>query len=183
LGSAREYKFTATIDASSVGSGGAYVEFPFDVSQEFGGKGRVKVLCHFDGIQYQGSLVRMETPCHVVGITKDILKKLQKKIGSNVSVRLVEDTVERVVEVPNMLLREFSSNSNLLVAYQKLSYTRRKEIANLLNSAKKNETRNVRLSRIVKELQGKMQPSERFVASHSTRKKMGRVRKRSKNGT
>jgi len=108
---------------------------------------------------------------------------LQKKIGSNVSVRLVEDTVERVVEVPNMLLREFSRNSNLLVAYQKLSYTRRKEIANLLNSAKKDETRKVRLSRIVKELQGKMRPSERFVASHSARKKMGRVRKRSKNGT
>ena len=41
---------------------GAYVEIPFDVKQEFG-KGRVPVHAAFDGIPYDGQLVRMGTPC------------------------------------------------------------------------------------------------------------------------
>ena len=49
----------------------AYVEIPFDVKQEFG-KGRVPVYATFDGEPYEGSLVRMGTPCHIIGIRKDI---------------------------------------------------------------------------------------------------------------
>ena len=54
---------------------GAYVEFPFDVRHEFG-KGRVKVLATFDGHPCQGSLVRMGTACHIIGIRKDIRKTI-----------------------------------------------------------------------------------------------------------
>ena len=50
---------------------GAYVEIPFDVREEFG-KGRVKVHATFDGVGYDGSLVRMGTPCHILGLRKDI---------------------------------------------------------------------------------------------------------------
>ena len=46
---------------------GAYVEFPYDVRAVFG-KGRVKVHVTFDGIPYDGSLVRMGTPAHIVGV-------------------------------------------------------------------------------------------------------------------
>lgn len=53
---------------------GAYIEFPYDVKQEFG-KGRVKVHASFDGVPYDGSLVRMKTECHIIGIRKDIRKK------------------------------------------------------------------------------------------------------------
>ena len=48
---------------------GAYVEIPFDVRKEFG-KGRVKVSATFDGVPYEGSLVRMGTPCHISGCGK-----------------------------------------------------------------------------------------------------------------
>ena len=46
---------------------GAYVEIPFDVKQEFQ-KGRVPVTATFDGVIYEGSLVRMGTPCHIIGL-------------------------------------------------------------------------------------------------------------------
>lgn len=46
---------------------GAYVEIPFDVKAVYG-KGRVKVHATFDGEPYDGSLVRMGTPCHIIGI-------------------------------------------------------------------------------------------------------------------
>lgn len=68
---------------------GAYIEFPYDVREEFG-KGRVKVHAEFDGEPYDGSLVRMKTPCHILGLRKDIRAKIGKQAGDTVKVRLFE---------------------------------------------------------------------------------------------
>ena len=53
----RVYEFKAVI-RKVPDIDGAYVEFPYDVRAEFG-KGRVKVHAEFDGVPYDGSLVRM----------------------------------------------------------------------------------------------------------------------------
>ncbi len=68
---------------------GAYIEFPYDVRQEFG-KGRVKVLASFDGELYEGSLVRMKTPCHIIGIRKEIRAKIGKQPGDTIKVTIRE---------------------------------------------------------------------------------------------
>jgi len=68
---------------------GAYIEIPFDVKQEFG-KGRVPVYATFDGEPYEGSLVRMKTPCHILGLRKDIRQKIGKQPGDTVHVTLKE---------------------------------------------------------------------------------------------
>lgn len=68
---------------------GAYIEFPFDVRREFG-KGRVKVCAAFDGEPYDGSLVRMKTPCHIIGLRKDIRQKIGKQAGDSVHVTIIE---------------------------------------------------------------------------------------------
>lgn len=71
---------------------GAYIEIPFDVKAEFG-KGRVPVTATFDGIVYEGSLVRMKTPCHILGIRKDIRAKIGKQPGDIVNVTIKERVV------------------------------------------------------------------------------------------
>ncbi len=68
---------------------GAYVEIPFDVKEEFG-RGRVPVHAVFDGEPYDGSLVKMGTPCHILGVRKDIREKIKKHPGDTVHVTLVE---------------------------------------------------------------------------------------------
>lgn len=68
---------------------GAYIEFPYDVREEFG-KGRVKVRATFDGVVYEGSLVRMKTPNHIIGLRKDIRKQIEKSYGDIVSVTIKE---------------------------------------------------------------------------------------------
>ena len=68
---------------------GAYVEIPFDV-KAFYGKGRVKVRATFDGEPYDGSLVRMKTPGHILGLRKDIRAKIGKQPGDTVTVTLEE---------------------------------------------------------------------------------------------
>jgi len=66
---------------------GAYVEIPFDVKATFG-KGRVPVHASFDGEPYDGSLVRMGTPGHILGIRKEIRAKIGKQPGDVVHVVL-----------------------------------------------------------------------------------------------
>lgn len=68
---------------------GAYVEIPLDVKREFG-KGRVKVRAWFDGVEYEGSLVRMKTPFHILGIRKDIRTAIGKQPGDRVHVEFTE---------------------------------------------------------------------------------------------
>lgn len=68
---------------------GAYVEIPFDVKKEFG-KGRVPVHATFDGEPYEGQLVRMGTPCHIIGVRKDIRAKIGKQPGDIIHVMLRE---------------------------------------------------------------------------------------------
>lgn len=84
----KEYAFDAVIQKVT-DIDGAYVQIPFDVKAEFG-KGRVKVHATFDGVAYDGSLVRMDTPGHILGMRKEIRAKLGKAPGDTVHVTLRE---------------------------------------------------------------------------------------------
>jgi len=87
------YVYDTKIKAAS--GGGAYVVFPYDIRTEFG-KGRVKVHATFDGEPYDGSVVNMGvknddgTICYVLGILKEIRKKIGKEPGDIVYVTVKE---------------------------------------------------------------------------------------------
>ena len=90
----KQYEFDAVI-VEDLDSGGAYVNFPWDIRKEFG-KGRVKVHAIFDGISYDGSIVNMGVKdkngeiCYVIGVLKAIRKKLGKKDGDTIHVVIME---------------------------------------------------------------------------------------------
>ena len=84
----QQYIFDAEIKAVE-DMDAAYVEFPYDVRQEFG-KGRVRVHVTFDGEPYDGLLCRMGTPVHIIGVRKDIRAKIGKQPGDQVHVELQE---------------------------------------------------------------------------------------------
>lgn len=84
----RTYKFKAEIKKVP-DIDGAYVEFPYDVRQEFV-VGRVKVHATFDGEPYDGSLVRMQTEGHIIGIRKDLRAKIGKQAGDEIEVTIKE---------------------------------------------------------------------------------------------
>ena len=66
---------------------GAYVEIPFNARAEFG-KGRVPVYAAVDGEPYGGQVVKMGTPCYIIGLRKDIRAKIGKQPGDSVRVTL-----------------------------------------------------------------------------------------------
>jgi hypothetical protein len=91
---AKTYKFEAEIKKVP-DIDGAYVVFPYDVRTEFG-KGRVKVHAEFDGEPYDGSIVNMGmknedgSVCYIIGILKDIRKKINKQFGDKIKVTIKE---------------------------------------------------------------------------------------------
>ena len=67
----------------------AYVEVPYDIRALFG-KGRLLVHATFDNVPYDGQIVKMGTPCYIIGLRKDIRKQIGKSFGDIVHVTFRE---------------------------------------------------------------------------------------------
>ena len=88
-----ELKFCAKI-LQNENMDAAYVEVPYDIKELFG-KGRLLVNATFDGIPYRGQVVKMGTPCYIIGVTKQIRKQIGKSFGDMVEVVLHERDGEK----------------------------------------------------------------------------------------
>jgi len=144
----KEYRFTATIIKNPTVDSG-YIEFPYDAEKEFGRKGQIKVKAYFDGFEYRGSLVRMGHPCHIIGLNKKVRDAIGKGPGDTVDVLIIEDTEERVVEVPADFAAALNKNKKAMEIFEKMSFTHRREYVEWITSAKKVETRENRINKAV----------------------------------
>ena len=135
----------------------AFVEFPFSTEELFGKKGQVKIKAVFDGkVEYRGSLAKMKSECHILGLTQEIRNKLNKTFGDEVFVSLTEDKEERIVEIAEDIVLLFNENPEAKILFDKMSYTHRKEYIRWIEEAKKTETReNRKLKMIQLILEGK----------------------------
>ena len=147
----KTYKFKARIEASS--GGGACVFFPYDVEKEFGTKGRVPVKATFDGVPYTGSMIKYGTPQHMLGILKSIREKIGKGPGDMVDVTVEKDEAERTVEVPPEF-EKLLKKVKVWAAFDKLSYSHKREYVRWITGAKREETRASRLEKSVEMLRG-----------------------------
>lgn len=145
--------FEAAIRSSGSGRGGALVAVPPEVVEALGGGGRIPVNATFDGVAYTGSVMSMgEGPC--IGILKSIRTQIGKQPGDTVLVTLERDTAERAVEVPDDLAAALSE-AGVREAFDKLSFSHRREHVNAVNDAKKPETRQRRIAAAIAMIKGK----------------------------
>jgi hypothetical protein len=139
-------EFTAVIE--DAGKGGAYVTVPFDVEKEYGKK-RVKVLATFNGEPYRGSLVRMGTPGHILGVQKAIRTKIGKSIGDTIKVTVEEDTAKREVTIPKDFKKALIENTGAMDVFTHLSYSHQREYVEWIGKAKRLETRQDRIAQTI----------------------------------
>lgn len=88
-----ELRFSATI-LQNGNMDAAYVEVPYDIKELFG-KGRLLVNAAFDGVLYRGQVVKMGTPCYIIGVPKQIRRQIGKSFGDIVEVVLKERDCEK----------------------------------------------------------------------------------------
>ena len=142
-------RFSAIIKSVNPdGTGGAFVDLPFDVEKTFNKK-RVKIVATFDGVSYRGSLVRYGGPDYFLLIRKDIRAQIGKEAGDMVEVTIIEDTAPRIVEVPKDFQSLLDANSNEKKFFENLSYTHKKEYVNWIIGAKRPETREQRMNKAI----------------------------------
>lgn len=151
----RKFEFDAEIKKHPDLNAG-FIEFPYDVKKEFGGKSRVKVKAFLDECLYRGSLVKMGGECHWLGITQQVRTSVGKDFGDIVHVIIEEDKEERTVEIPEDLLVLLKNEPETLDYFNNLSYTHKKEYVRWITEAKKEETRKNRILKAVEMLKGKI---------------------------
>jgi bifunctional DNA-binding transcriptional regulator/antitoxin component of YhaV-PrlF toxin-antitoxin module len=129
------------------------ITVPFDVEEVFGAK-RVPVKATVNGAEYRGSVVRMGGK-YMLGIPKAFREAAGIKAGDNIVVTLEKDAAERAVNVPEDLAALLKKNKDAAKAWEKLSYTHRKEHARAIEDAKKPETRARRIEKAIEMLLAK----------------------------
>jgi len=153
----KTYSFDATIQKDP-DIDGAYVEIPFDVKTEFG-KGRVFVRATFDGEPYDGSVVKMGTPCHIIGIRKDIRKKIGKQPGDTISVTVKErgkgggDLSE--INMPEELTAILQGEDEASEFFESLSAGYKRGYCDWVGGAKQAKTRETRAAKALVMLKNK----------------------------
>ncbi len=145
------YKFEAIIKEIPE-KNGAYIEIPFYVQKEFGSK-RFKVKAKFDGIDYRGSIVSMGHGIYIIGILKSIRKEINKEAGDKIFVEIEKDEDVREVELPLDFKTELEQNEEALKFYNILSYSVKKKYYQWITSAKKEETRQRRITEAISKLE------------------------------
>ncbi|MDR3024228.1 YdeI/OmpD-associated family protein [Chryseobacterium sp.] len=142
-------KFSAIIQQNGE-MNAAFVEFPFSTEELFNKKRQVRIKAIFDDkVEYRGSLAKMKSDCHILGLTQEIRKQLGKTFGDEVSVSLTEDKEERVVEIAEDIVAVFNENPEAKTLFDKMSYTHKKEYIRWIEEAKKPETRENRKIKMI----------------------------------
>ena len=124
---------------------------PFD-PQEVWGRTRVPVRAIINGYEYRTTIARMSGR-FLIPLAREHREAAGVAAGDEVEVTLVEDTAERTVAVP----ADFASaldDAGLRDAFDRLSYTHRKEHVRAIEEAKKPETRARRIGKAIDMLRG-----------------------------
>lgn len=157
----KKIEFDAVLVSAGDG-GGVYAEVPFNVEEVFGSKGRVPITALIEGEPYKGSLMNMGTGCHIFPVLKAIREKIGKQVGDTVHVQIERDTKERVVDIPDELEQLLAENPTAKQFFDGLSFTNRKEYARWISDAKREETKQTRLTQTLEKLSaGKKNPAEK----------------------
>jgi hypothetical protein len=137
-------KFKARLTARGPGGAWTFLTIPFSVEKEFGTKARVAVKGTMNGFAFQNSLMPNGDGTHSMMVSKALQAGAKAGAGDSVTVTLAVDRSERVVDVPLELKRTLSENKAAAAAFEALSYSHRKEFAEWVATAKRDETRNSR---------------------------------------
>src|SRR5262245_41199161 len=117
------------------------------------GAKRFPVVATVNGYTWRTSVVRMGGE-FLLGLNREVREGAGVEAGDEVDLQLELDTKPREVEVPPALAAALAADSEAQAAFDKLSYTHRKEYARWVAEAKKDETRERRVASTLDRLRG-----------------------------
>ncbi len=137
----------------------AGMNIPFDVKAVWG-KARLPVTGTINGYKFRSSVCRMKGE-YFMCVNREMREGGKCGVGDTVKVVMQPDTAPRTIEPPADLKKALKSNKSAQAAWDRYSYTHRKEFAKWLEEAKKPETRARRLEKSIEMLAAGKNLSER----------------------
>lgn len=133
--------------------GGRFVQCPFDGRETYG-EARPAVVGTVNGHPFRSRLMVYGGKTYL-GFTKQVREAADIQDGMTLKIVLERDTAPREVKVPDDLQRALDAEPALRDVFTKLSFTNRKEIAQALTEAKREETRARRLTQTLEKLRAR----------------------------
>lgn len=127
------------------------VTIPFDVKEAFGTRARVPVRARIRGHEFRSSIFPMGGR-HMLVLNREVREAAKAQANETVTVEIERDTEPRVVTPPEDLARALAASPAAAAAWEKLSYTHRKEHAKAVEDAKRPETRERRIRKTIETL-------------------------------
>jgi hypothetical protein len=143
------------------------VPLPFDPKEVFG-KARAPVRGTVNGAPFR-STVAVYGGVAYLGVTKALRKEAGADIGDEVDVDVEQDDAPREVDVPPELAAVLQRDPEAARAFEKLSYTHRKEYARWIAEAKRAETKQRRVANAVRMLREGIQTPDDRISPRSQR--------------
>jgi hypothetical protein len=104
------------------------------------GAKRFPVVATVNGYTWRTTVTRMGGE-FLLGLNAEVRRGAGAEAGDTVDLELVLDTAPREVEVPAPLAEALEGDAEARAAFERLSYTHRKEYARWIEEAKRDETR------------------------------------------
>jgi hypothetical protein len=119
------------------------------------GAKRFPVVATVNGYTWRTTVTRMRGE-FLLGLNRVVRQQAGVEAGDTVEVKLELDTAPRAIELPEALASALAEDSEARAAFDRLAYTHRKEYARWIDEAKRDETRQRRVTQALQMLrQGK----------------------------
>lgn len=140
-------------DATSEVTG---IVIPFDVEKTFGTRARVPVRGTINGFEFRSSIFPMGNGQHYMVVNKKVREGAGVRGGETITVVMERDDTPRTITPPKDFEKALKKNKDALSAWEKLSYSHRKEYVGAIEEAKKPETRARRIEKAVEQIAQKI---------------------------
>ena len=138
------HRFKAELEAGR--GGGAMVLVPAEIGTALGGLRQMRVVGTVNEVPYESSVMPYGGRGLFLGVHKATREAAGVLPGERVNVVVSRDDRPRVVEIPPELAAALAADPAAQAAFDRLSFTNRKEIAGSVAEAKRPETRERRLA-------------------------------------
>jgi len=140
------WEFRGKLETDTPESKATYVVIPPDIAAAVGGRARIAVRGELNGAPYRAALVRYARH-YFLGVNATLRAAAGVKPGDTVDITMQRDEEPRVIEPPADLAAALRADPAAQAAWDRLSYSHRREHVQAIEEAKKPETRQRRIEK------------------------------------
>jgi Bacteriocin-protection, YdeI or OmpD-Associated/Domain of unknown function (DUF1905) len=134
--------------------GACFIRVPAAVLAALGQEKRMPVMVTINGYTYR-SRIAVYGGQHYLGLRREVREAARVVAGDHLTVGLEYDAELRTVDLPEGLRSALEANAEAAAAFEKLSYTRKKELVQWVTEAQRPETQKRRMGQAMAMLRGR----------------------------